>query len=102
MRVTVLTRIDRRDPSGRPREGAYSVKQFASSPRVAQRNLGQTGALATVARDSVCGVQVDEKKAAATSVYQGATYHFCAPGCKVTFDKSPEEYAGKGGTRTGH
>ncbi len=45
-----------------------------------------------MAKDPVCGMQVDEKKAAATSTYQGKTYYFCAPGCKSTFDKSPERY----------
>ncbi|MFQ5882837.1 MAG: YHS domain-containing protein [Candidatus Methylomirabilales bacterium] len=43
-------------------------------------------------KDPVCGMEVDETKAAATSVYQGTTYYFCAQGCKVTFDKAPEKY----------
>ena len=55
-----------------------------------------------MAKDPVCGMQVDEKKAAATSVYKGTTYYFCAPGCKTTFDKNPEKFAAKGGTHTGH
>jgi YHS domain-containing protein len=45
-----------------------------------------------MAKDPVCGMEVDEKKAAATSVYKGVTYYFCAKGCKVTFDKDPEKY----------
>jgi YHS domain-containing protein len=49
-----------------------------------------------MAKDPVCGMQVDEKKAAATSVYHGTTYYFCAIACKITFDKSPEKYLGKG------
>lgn len=48
-----------------------------------------------MAKDPVCGMQVDEKKAAATSVYQGSTYYFCAKACKLTFDKSPEKFTGK-------
>jgi len=44
--------------------------------------------------DPVCGMEVDEKKAAATSVYQGKTYFFCAPGCKAAFAKAPEKYLG--------
>jgi YHS domain-containing protein len=55
-----------------------------------------------MAKDPVCGMQVDEKKAAATSVYKGATYYFCAAGCKVAFDKSPEKFIGKGGPHAGH
>lgn len=42
--------------------------------------------------DPVCKMQVDEKKAAATSVYKGNTYYFCAVGCKKAFDKNPEKY----------
>lgn len=45
-----------------------------------------------MAKDPVCGMQVDEKSAAATSEYQGQTYYFCAAGCKRTFDRNPEQY----------
>jgi len=31
---------------------------------------------------------VDEKKAAATSDYNGKKYYFCAKGCKIAFDKT--------------
>lgn len=48
-----------------------------------------------MARDPVCGMTVDEKKAAGTSTYQGTTYYFCGPGCKVAFDKEPEKYLGR-------
>ncbi len=50
--------------------------------------------------DPVCGMQVDERKAAGTSVYRGRTYHFCSSGCKAAFDKEPEKYAGSGGKGT--
>lgn len=45
-----------------------------------------------MAKDPVCGMTVDEKKAAAKSEYKGKTYYFCAPGCKTAFDKDPEKY----------
>ncbi len=38
-----------------------------------------------MAKDPVCGMQVDEKKAASTSVYKGTTYYFCAAACKVAY-----------------
>jgi P-type Cu+ transporter len=44
------------------------------------------------ARDPVCGMQVDMKKAAGTSEYKGKNYYFCAPGCKKAFDEDPERY----------
>jgi Cu+-exporting ATPase len=46
-----------------------------------------------MAKDPVCGMDVDESKAAGSSVYKGKTYYFCAPGCKTRFDKEPEKYA---------
>lgn len=47
-----------------------------------------------MAMDPVCGMEVDEKSAVATSEYKGVTYYFCAPGCKTAFDKDPEKYIG--------
>jgi YHS domain-containing protein len=55
-----------------------------------------------MAKDPVCGMQVDEKKAAGKSEYQGQTYYFCSPGCKAAFDKEPQKYAGKGQPQGGY
>jgi len=46
-------------------------------------------------KDPVCGMDVDPKKAAGKSDYQGQTYYFCSSGCKKAFDKEPARYAGK-------
>ena len=43
-------------------------------------------------KDPVCGMMVDEKKAAATSEYKGKTYYFCSPSCKEDFDKTPSKF----------
>ena len=48
-----------------------------------------------MAIDPVCKMEVDKKSAAATSEYRGTIYYFCAPGCKVAFDKDPEKYLGE-------
>ena len=48
-----------------------------------------------MAKDLVCGMQVDEKTAAGKSEYKGQTYYFCSPGCKKSFDKEPEKYVSK-------
>jgi YHS domain-containing protein len=50
-----------------------------------------------MAKDPVCGMDVDPKTAAGQSEYQGETYYFCAPGCKIAFDKEPEKYVGHSG-----
>jgi YHS domain-containing protein len=48
-----------------------------------------------MAIDPVCGMEVDPKTAAGKSEYQGQTYYFCSAGCKKSFDKEPQKYAGK-------
>jgi len=48
-----------------------------------------------MAKDPVCGMTVEEKKAAATAVYQSKTYYFCAVACKEKFVKNPQQYLGR-------
>ncbi len=56
-----------------------------------------------MAKDPVCGMEVDEKKAAAKSEYKGKTYYFCALGCKKAFDANPAKYIeGSKGMAGGH
>lgn len=43
-------------------------------------------------KDVVCGMWVDTETAPARAEYKGKTYYFCAPGCKVAFEKDPEKY----------
>jgi len=43
-------------------------------------------------KDPVCGMEVKENEAAATSSYKGTTYYFCAPGCLNEFVRNPEKY----------
>ncbi len=50
-----------------------------------------------MAKDPVCGMEVDEKTAPAKSEYMGKTYYFCSPGCKKAFDENPSKYTGGGG-----
>ncbi len=54
-----------------------------------------------MAKDPVCGMDVNEETAAGKSEYKGKTYYFCAPGCKATFDKDPEKYV-SGEATSGH
>jgi len=48
-----------------------------------------------MSKDPVCGMMVDEKQAAATAIYQGTTYYFCAQMCKRAFEQTPEKYTAK-------
>lgn len=43
--------------------------------------------------DPVCNMQIDEKKAAGKTDYNGKAYYFCAQSCKTKFDANPQQYA---------
>lgn len=45
-----------------------------------------------MAKDVVCGMDVDPKTAEAKAEYKGDTYYFCSKGCKIEFQKHPEKY----------
>ncbi len=53
-------------------------------------------------KDPVCGMMVDPEKAPARAEYKAKTYYFCAPGCKVAFEKDPEKYLKEGEKSHGH
>ncbi len=55
-----------------------------------------------MAKDPVCGMDVDEKTAQFKSVYKGVSYYFCSAGCKKTFDKNPEKFVKAEGSHHGH
>jgi YHS domain-containing protein len=45
-----------------------------------------------MAKDPVCHMDVDPKRAAAQSSYKGEVIYFCAIGCKTKFDADPRRY----------
>ena len=43
--------------------------------------------------DPICQMKVDTvNPPGGSSEYQGTTYYFCAPGCKVAFEQDPESH----------
>ena len=50
--------------------------------------------------DPVCGMQVDPKKAAGSTVHAGTTYYFCHPGCLQKFKADPNRYLSRPATLT--
>ena len=46
-----------------------------------------------MAKDPVCGMEINPKEAAGSSDYRGQTYYFCALSCKKEFDQNPAKYA---------
>lgn len=48
-------------------------------------------------KDPVCGMEIEEQRAAAKVQHQGRTYYFCSEHCKSVFEKNPEPYLSKPG-----
>jgi Cu+-exporting ATPase len=48
-----------------------------------------------MAKDPVCGMEVEEKKAGATATHGGKTYYFCGVACKEKFAKDAPQYLGR-------
>lgn len=56
-----------------------------------------------MAKDPVCGMQVDEHNAAARAEHQGVTFYFCSIGCHQKFLAAPGQYSSGGeGQHGGH
>ena len=45
-----------------------------------------------MAKDPVCGMEIEEQAAAATRTFGGQTYYFCSKGCAKQFDADPAAY----------
>lgn len=45
-----------------------------------------------MAKDPVCGMEVNEATAPAKADYRGKVYYFCTPGCQERFLQDPERY----------
>jgi YHS domain-containing protein len=54
-----------------------------------------------MAKDLVCGMDVDEKTAKYKTLYNGKYYYFCAAGCKKSFESNPQLYLSGAGPK-GH
>jgi len=54
-----------------------------------------------MAKDPVCGMQIDEHKAAVKAEHQGVTYYFCSSGCHQKFVADPAKYAKPAGAPRG-
>lgn len=58
----------------------------------------------TIAKDTVCGMDIETATAAERTEYAGQTYYFCGSRCKEKFDRNPEQYLGEseGTSKSGH
>jgi YHS domain-containing protein len=46
-----------------------------------------------MAKDPVCGMELEEQDAEFQSQYAGREYVFCSETCKDKFENNPEQYA---------
>jgi len=44
-------------------------------------------------KDPVCGMEIDQAKAAAKREYEGKTYYFCSTSCRDKFNAAPQSFA---------
>ena len=47
-----------------------------------------------MAKDLVCGMELDESQARHSAQYMGKTKYFCTESCKRAFESNPEKYSG--------
>lgn len=66
---------------------AVPKAQLVKEAKVAQAQASRTRVI-----DPVCRMSIDPALAAGTSVFNGATYHFCAAVCKTRFDAEPSRF----------
>ena len=45
-----------------------------------------------MAKDPICGMEVDQNTPAARTEHQGESYYFCSNNCKQQFESEPELY----------
>ena len=43
--------------------------------------------------DPVCGMDIVESNAKASTEFEGKTYYFCSDACREEFESAPEQYA---------
>ena len=54
-----------------------------------------------MAKDPVCGMEVDPKTSSYVMEYNGGSYYFCSENCLNEFKKDPEKYLRGGGESHG-
>nr|PZN45973.1 MAG: hypothetical protein DIU70_00060 [Bacillota bacterium] len=72
--------------------GAGPGEAGAGTPGAAPGESGAPLATPALARDPVCGMEVEIASARHTAEYGGQTYYFCCPHCRHHFLKNPERY----------
>ena len=56
--------------------------------------FGERRETGLLARDPVCGMDVEIARAAASTDHEARTYYFCSLQCKEDFERQPAKYIG--------
>ncbi len=88
-------------------QGADLVQLGPAKPRPGLVQLGNASRQTTapppstgLARDPVCGMNVEVAKARFSAGYAGETFYFCSAGCEQKFRASPQTFLGAGSAPT--
>lgn len=79
-------------PVEHQREHQHAAHEHVGHEHAAHEHGEHAAAASGMAIDPVCLMDVDIATAKYTYDYEGKTYYFCAPGCKLAFRRNPEEY----------
>lgn len=79
-----------------PSPGLIVAGTKKSLPMMMPSSPGREGGLI----DPVCGMTVQQEKAAGSYVHEGQTYYFCSPGCLAKFREDPSHYLTSPAQRT--
>jgi YHS domain-containing protein len=74
---------------------AFAPYDSRRLPRVAAGPFLDREGRRVMAKDPVCGMDVNEKNAPAMSDKGGQTHYFCSPTCKQKFEQNPQQFTGK-------
>src|SRR5262245_25381286 len=97
-RVARSRRKSRAAAIGKPRAQKRRLEEMPGVTHPANRvcrsavHLQPISERAAMVKDPVCGMMIDERAAAGTSVYDGHTIFFCSPTCKEQFDRNPASF----------
>jgi len=68
------------------------IVQLGRKQVVGKNNLATSPEEKEEARDPICGMTVDIRKAQYKSEFDGKPFYFCCGGCKQTFDQQSDKY----------
>jgi xanthine dehydrogenase accessory factor len=68
------------------------IVQLSRSQATEQNDMTASREEKEEARDPICGMIVNVRKAKYKSEFDGRPFYFCCGGCKQTFDRQPDKY----------